>query len=172
MANKISRFPFGHFVMSSLLCLSWMTSGSFAGAQTPLPANTKSDGSSTVPQATSTPGNFVDITTRSHVAFAGQASHTAKKYLLETMGSGVALFDYDNDGRLDIFFVNGAPLTDPMAKGTIPQKTGPSTGIVFSIKRTMAPSKTLLRRPAFKGSAMAWESPWATMTTTDTKICT
>jgi len=111
--------------MSSLLCLSWMTSGSFAGAQTPLPANTKSDGSSTVPQATSTPGNFVDITTRSHVAFAGQASHTAKKYLLETMGSGVALFDYDNDGRLDIFFVNGAPLTDPMAKGTIPQKTGP-----------------------------------------------
>jgi enediyne biosynthesis protein E4 len=125
MANKISCFPFGYFVMSSLLCLSWMTSGNFAVAQTPLPANTKSDGSSTVSQATSTPGNFVDITTRSHVAFAGQASHTAKKYLLETMGSGVALFDYDNDGRLDIFFVNGAPLTDPMAKGTIPQKTGP-----------------------------------------------
>ena len=41
------------------------------------------------------------------------------------MGSGVALFDYDNDGRLDIFFVNGAPLSDPTAKGTIPQKTGP-----------------------------------------------
>jgi hypothetical protein len=111
--------------MSSLLCLSWMTLGNFAVAQTPLPANAKSDGSSTVPQAATTPGNFVDITTRSHVAFASQASHTAKKYLLETMGSGVALFDYDNDGRLDIFFVNGAPLTDPMAKGTIPQKTGP-----------------------------------------------
>lgn len=41
------------------------------------------------------------------------------------MGSGVALFDYDNDGRLDIFVVNGAPLSDPMPKGTIPQKTGP-----------------------------------------------
>ena len=41
------------------------------------------------------------------------------------MGPGVALFDYDNDGRLDIFVVNGAPLTDPMAKGAIPQKTGP-----------------------------------------------
>ena len=41
------------------------------------------------------------------------------------MGPGVALFDYDNDGRLDIFVVNGAPLSDPMTKGAIPQKAGP-----------------------------------------------
>ena len=41
------------------------------------------------------------------------------------MGSGVALFDYDNDGRLDIFLVNGAQLSDPTPKGTVPQKTGP-----------------------------------------------
>jgi enediyne biosynthesis protein E4 len=70
-------------------------------------------------------GNFVDITAKSHVVFNGQASYTPKKYLIETMGSGVALFDYDNDGLLDIFFVNGAPLTDPMDKGAVPQKTGP-----------------------------------------------
>jgi hypothetical protein len=42
------------------------------------------------------------------------------------MGSGVAVFDYDNDGRLDIFVVNGAHLADPTAKGTIPQKSGPA----------------------------------------------
>jgi enediyne biosynthesis protein E4 len=71
------------------------------------------------------PGKFVDITQQSHVDFLAQASHTDKKYLIETMGSGVALFDYDNDGRLDIFFANGAPLNDPTSKGTIPQKTGP-----------------------------------------------
>jgi hypothetical protein len=41
------------------------------------------------------------------------------------MGAGVALFDYDNDGRLDIYLVNGAPLADPTPKGTIPRKTGP-----------------------------------------------
>jgi enediyne biosynthesis protein E4 len=32
------------------------------------------------------------------------------KYLLETTGSGVAWFDYDNDGWLDLFFVNGTRL--------------------------------------------------------------
>jgi len=71
------------------------------------------------------PGKFVDITERVGINFQYQASHTSKKYLLETMGPGVALFDYDNDGRLDIFVVNGAPLSDPMTKGAIPQKTGP-----------------------------------------------
>ena len=125
MANKISHQSFDRLVLGSLLCLSWMTHGISAVAQAPLAANAKSAGSPAPPQAIPTPGNFVDITSRSHVAFVGQASHTSKKYLPETMGSGVALFDYDNDGRLDIFFVNGAPLTDPMAKGTIPQKTDP-----------------------------------------------
>ena len=70
-------------------------------------------------------GKFVDITEASGVHFRHMASHTSRKYLPETMGAGVALFDYDNDGRLDIFLVNGAPLGDPTAKGAIPQKTGP-----------------------------------------------
>ena len=70
-------------------------------------------------------GKFADVTKARGVSFVGKASHTSQKYLPETMGSGVALFDYDNDGRLDIFFVNGAPLADPTRPGTIPKKTGP-----------------------------------------------
>ena len=77
--------------------------------------------------AENTPGNFVDITATSGIHFRHMASHTSKKYLPETMGAGVALFDYDNDGRLDIFLVNGAPLADPTPKGTIPQKNGPQS---------------------------------------------
>ena len=69
------------------------------------------------------PGHFVDITEKSGIRFKHVAFHTSKKYLPETMGSGVALFDYDNDGRLDIFFVNGAKLTDPTPLRSIPQKT-------------------------------------------------
>ena len=76
-------------------------------------------------QAKPVPGKFTDVTASLGVNFQHLASHTSKKYLLETMGSGVALFDYDNDGRLDIFLVNGAPLSDPTPKGSIPQKTGP-----------------------------------------------
>jgi hypothetical protein len=71
------------------------------------------------------PGNFVDITEKAGVHFLHQAPHTSRKYLLETMGSGVALFDCDNDGRLDLYLVNGAPFPDPTPKGFIPQKTGP-----------------------------------------------
>lgn len=70
---------------------------------------------------------FTDMTQKCGIHFEGVACHTSKKYLLETMGSGLALFDYDNDGRLDIFAVNGTTLSDPTPKGTIPQKHGPAT---------------------------------------------
>jgi hypothetical protein len=71
------------------------------------------------------PGKFVATTSALGIHFQYLASHTSKKYLPETMGAGVALFDYDNDGRLDLFLVNGAPLSDSTPKGTIPRKTGP-----------------------------------------------
>jgi len=70
-------------------------------------------------------GYFVDATEKLGIHFQHQASPTSKKYLLETMGSGVALLDYDNDGRLDIFFANGAQLDDPMPKGRLPRKDSP-----------------------------------------------
>lgn len=41
------------------------------------------------------------------------------------MGAGVALLDYDRDGRLDVFFTNGAELLDPMPKGKTPDKREP-----------------------------------------------
>src|SRR5258708_3370298 len=56
--------------------------------------------------------NFTDVTSTLGINFEYAASHTSRKYLIETMGSGVALFDYDNDGRLDIFVVNGTPLSE------------------------------------------------------------
>src|SRR5215467_9323436 len=56
--------------------------------------------------------SFTDITKQAGLAcalnvFGGVAK---KQYILEETGCGVALFDYDNDGWLDIFLVNGTRL--------------------------------------------------------------
>ena len=81
-----------------------------------------------VPGASSAPSGaevqFTDITERSKLDFTQQNSATSNKYLLETMSGGVALFDYDNDGRLDMFFTNGAVIADPMPDGKLPDKSG------------------------------------------------
>ena len=76
------------------------------------------------PQAPS-PLTFANITAQSGVSFRDAASKTSQKYLLETMGGGVAIFDYDNDGRMDLFFTNGAALKDPMPKEELPDKSQP-----------------------------------------------
>ena len=68
---------------------------------------------------------FINAAARSRITFRHQASRTSQKYLPESMSGGVAMLDYDNDGRLDLFFVNGAALRDPMPAGARPDKSDP-----------------------------------------------
>ncbi|MGH9593954.1 MAG: FG-GAP repeat domain-containing protein, partial [Bryobacteraceae bacterium] len=46
--------------------------------------------------------------------FTHRNSPAPEKYLIETMGGGVALLDYNNDGLMDIFLVNSGALASPM----------------------------------------------------------
>jgi hypothetical protein len=52
---------------------------------------------------------FTDVTARSGLAFRHVNGATGSKLLPETMGSGVAVIDFDRDGRPDLFFVNSRP---------------------------------------------------------------
>jgi enediyne biosynthesis protein E4 len=66
---------------------------------------------------------FLNVTNRSKLGFVNHASHTSRKYLPESMVGGVAMLDYNNDGLLDLFFVNGAELKDPMPHLATPSKS-------------------------------------------------
>jgi enediyne biosynthesis protein E4 len=52
------------------------------------------------------PITFTDVTAQSGIHFKHNSGAFGAKYLPETMGSGVCVIDYDNDGWPDIFFVN------------------------------------------------------------------
>ena len=67
---------------------------------------------------------FEDIAAKAGIHFRQEASRTSQKFLIETMGGGVAMLDYDGDGRLDLYFVNGAALQESM-NGLQPDKSEP-----------------------------------------------
>src|SRR5688572_23996676 len=52
---------------------------------------------------------FTDVTEQSGIQFRHVNGASGHKLLPETMGSGVAVLDYDRDGRPDLFFVNSRP---------------------------------------------------------------
>jgi enediyne biosynthesis protein E4 len=63
--------------------------------------------------STNTPpiANFTDVAEKAGLAMSNVfGGKDTKKYIIETTGTGVAIFDYDNDGWPDIFLVNGTTL--------------------------------------------------------------
>ncbi len=51
-----------------------------------------------------------DVTDETGITFEHTDGGSGRHYLIEAMSAGVALFDYNRDGRVDIYFLNGAPL--------------------------------------------------------------
>ena len=51
-----------------------------------------------------------DVTAQSGIVFKHTHGGNGQRFIVETVAGGLALFDYDDDGYIDIYFLNGAPL--------------------------------------------------------------
>ena len=69
--------------------------------------------------AARSPIQLSNVTRQTQIAFRHTDGSCGRRYIMESMCAGVALFDYDGDGDADIYFLNGAPL------GGAKQRTAP-----------------------------------------------
>src|SRR5262245_29428996 len=65
---------------------------------------------------------FVDVTADAGIIFKHVNASSGEKYYVETIGAGCAFLDFDGDGFLDLYLVNGAVLPGFKAQGTIAGK--------------------------------------------------
>jgi len=117
--------------------------------------------SSVTPSATS-PVQFVDVAAEAGLNVPnvwGGADH--KRYIIEAKGSGLAFFDYDQDGWLDIYFTNGNRLGEKWPKGKEP------TSQLFKNNR----DGTFTNVTAWRGLAGKLAPVLATTTTTAGTTC-
>ncbi len=75
----------------------------------------------TKPAASGETVQFVDVAKEAGLNVPSVwGSDTNKRYIIEAKGSGIAFFDYDNDGWLDIYLTNGSRLGEKWAEGKAP----------------------------------------------------
>jgi hypothetical protein len=62
-----------------------------------------------------------DVTGQTGITFVHTDGGSGMRYIMEAMSAGLATFDYDGDGLIDIYFVNGAPLQGTRLNGPPPR---------------------------------------------------
>ncbi len=116
MSRRISRSPGLSSRFAAIALAAAVSSGCGRGISSqpsipvgPLPAATSAHPSPALTVAETAPGpfRFVDICPESGVDFVHVSGMTPEKLFPTANGSGVALFDYDGDGKLDLYFATG-----------------------------------------------------------------
>ena len=85
-------------------------------------------GSSRWARAADCPIVLHDVTAQSGIMFRHTDGSGGQRYIVETVASGLATFDYDGDGWIDVYFLNGRPLRgsppDPKARNALYRNLG------------------------------------------------
>ncbi len=71
---------------------------------------------------TQSPIQLRDVTEETGITFRHTDGSSGRRYIVEYVSAGLALFDYNNDGLIDIYFLNGAPL--PGTEVSVPPRNG------------------------------------------------
>jgi len=85
---------------------------------------------------------FTDVTEATGLRFHHTSGSSGRKYVVETMGSGAAAFDYDADGNIDLYVVDSGDLpgyaaaADP--RNALLRNEGPGSGWTFTDRATTA----------------------------------
>jgi hypothetical protein len=144
LADAKSRRAATEIILAAqlILCLLWSVP-SFPAQATPAPAPSshqaaqprraapgKKSADTVVPTASAI--QFENVIEQSKIKFTLKNSVSPQRYTFETMTGGVAVFDYNNDGLLDIFFTNGAAIpslekSDPSYSNRLFRNNGDGT---------------------------------------------
>jgi enediyne biosynthesis protein E4 len=106
-------------LLAAVIAAAWLGAAATASASAPAPvgrppAAAPASRASAAAAVPSLP-QYVDVTVAAGIDFTYTNGATGHKHMPECMGSGAALFDYDGDGFLDLYILNGAYLSDAPA---------------------------------------------------------
>ena len=104
------------FVLGIMLC----TGATLAQKQNSRASAGKTPHASTPPRAAA--ASFTNVALESGIDFHLTCGTPDKRYIMDSMCGGIAVFDYDNDGWMDIFLVNGSTQQNPRAVACQPGK--------------------------------------------------
>jgi hypothetical protein len=94
---------------------------------------------------------FIESATQAGLDFTHVNGASGQYYMPEIMGAGVALFDYDGDGDLDLYLVQGGPLGSAGSKGGV----GPQSRLFRNDLRVAGDGRRTLRFTDVTGPANA-----------------
>src|ERR1700685_3238524 len=97
------------------------------------------------------------------IDFQLETDETPERHAPETMAGGVAVFDYNNDGKLDIFFTNGADIK------TLQKSSAKYSNHLFETDGH-GHVTDVTEKAGLAGTGTTWAWPSATTTTMGTKI--